>query len=122
MRTPRLRTLALAAPLLFGLTARGGGSGDSQDDGAAGAKGPGPFPVTVEHALGTTVNPGKPERVATGNRADDEVPLALGVVPVGMAKANFGGDGGGDGDGVLPVGRHHSTAVGVRAARHGSGS
>ncbi|SCD46000.1 iron complex transport system substrate-binding protein [Streptomyces sp. di188] len=120
MRTPRLRTLALAAPLLFGLTARGGGgSGDGQDDGVAGAKGSGPFPVTVEHALGTTVNPGKPERVATGNRADDEVPLALGVVPVGMAKANFGD---GDGDGVLPVGRHHSTAVGVRAARHGSGS
>ena len=31
--------------------------------------------------------------------ANHEVPLALGVVPVGMAEANFGDD---DGDGVLP--------------------
>ncbi|MFF9484957.1 iron-siderophore ABC transporter substrate-binding protein [Streptomyces sp. NPDC014676] len=102
MRTPRLRALALAAALLFGLTACGGESGDTDDDsGAAGAdaKGSGQFPVTIEHALGTTVIPDKPKRVATVNWANDEVPLALGVVPVGMAKANFGDD---DGDGVLP--------------------
>ncbi|MEY9485134.1 iron complex transport system substrate-binding protein [Streptomyces calvus] len=100
MRTPRLRALALAAALLFGLTACGGGSGDDQDtSSAAGADGTGQFPVTIKHALGTTVIPEKPRRVATVNWANDEVPLALGVVPVGMAKANFGDD---DGDGVLP--------------------
>ena len=33
------------------------------------------------------------------NWANHEVPLALGVVPVGMAAANFGDD---DGDGILP--------------------
>ncbi|GAA3167576.1 iron-siderophore ABC transporter substrate-binding protein [Streptomyces virens] len=100
MRTPRLRALALAAALLFGLTACGGGSGDNQDtSSAAGADGTGQFPVTIKHALGTTVIPEKPRRVATVNWANDEVPLALGVVPVGMAKANFGDD---DGDGVLP--------------------
>ncbi|MEV5826672.1 iron-siderophore ABC transporter substrate-binding protein [Spirillospora sp. NPDC052242] len=55
--------------------------------------------MTIEHALGTTTVEKKPERVATVNWANHEVPLALGVVPVGMAAANFGDD---DGDGVLP--------------------
>jgi iron complex transport system substrate-binding protein len=57
------------------------------------------FPITVEHGLGTTVIESKPERVATVQWANHEVPLALGVVPVGMAAANFGDP---DGDGVLP--------------------
>ncbi|MFW5417682.1 iron-siderophore ABC transporter substrate-binding protein [Nocardiopsis sp. CNT-189] len=56
-------------------------------------------PVTVEHAFGETAIDAKPERVATVNWANHEVPLALGTVPVGMAAANFGDD---DGDGVLP--------------------
>ncbi len=98
MRTPRLRVLALAAALLVGLTACGGQDDETKAD-AAGADAPGQFPVTIKHALGTTVIPDKPKRVATVNWANDEVPLALGVVPVGMAKANFGDD---DGDGVLP--------------------
>lgn len=57
------------------------------------------YPVTIEHALGTTVLTAKPVRVATVNWANHEVPLALGVVPVGFAAANFGDD---DGDGLLP--------------------
>lgn len=99
MRTPRLRVLALAAALLFGLTACGGQDDTQDDSAAAGADGSGRFPVSIKHALGTTVIPDKPKRVATVNWANDEVPLALGVVPVGMAKANFGDD---DADGVLP--------------------
>lgn len=47
--------------------------------------------VTIEHAFGTTEISGTPERIATVNWANQETPLALGVVPVGMAKANFGG-------------------------------
>ncbi|MEV7304526.1 iron-siderophore ABC transporter substrate-binding protein [Streptomyces clavifer] len=99
MRTPRLRTLALAAALLIGLTACGGTDGTDDNAAGADAKNSGQFPVTAKHALGTTVVPSKPKRVATVNWANEEVPLALGVVPVGMAKANFGDD---DGDGVLP--------------------
>ena len=41
----------------------------------------------------------KPVRIASVAWANHEVALALGVVPVGMAAANFGDD---DGDGVLP--------------------
>lgn len=57
------------------------------------------FPVEITHAFGTTVIEKKPARVATVAWANHEVPLALGIVPVGMAAANFGDD---DGDGVLP--------------------
>lgn len=57
------------------------------------------YPLVIEHALGTATIPAQPERIATVNWANHEVPLALGVVPVGMAAANFGDD---DGDGLLP--------------------
>lgn len=57
------------------------------------------FPVAITHAFGTTVIREKPVRVATVAWANHEVPLALGIVPVGMAAANFGDD---DGDSVLP--------------------
>lgn len=57
------------------------------------------YPITIKHALGTTVIKKKPQRIATVSWSNHEVPLALGVIPVGFAKANFGDD---DGDGLLP--------------------
>ena len=57
------------------------------------------FPVTIEHVYGQTVIQKKPERIASVAWANHEVPLALGVVPVGMAKVSWGDD---DKDGVLP--------------------
>ena len=57
------------------------------------------YPLEIEHALGTTVLTEKPERVATVAWANHEVPLALGVIPVGFAAANFGDD---NGNGLLP--------------------
>ncbi len=57
------------------------------------------YPIVIKHAFGTTVIPKKPVRVATVAWANHEVPLALGIVPVGFAAANFGDD---DGDGLLP--------------------
>jgi iron complex transport system substrate-binding protein len=65
----------------------------------AGGAAAGDFPVTLEHALGRTTVPERPARVATVAWANHEVPLALGIVPVGFARANFGDD---DGDGLLP--------------------
>ncbi|MFV0534428.1 MAG: ABC transporter substrate-binding protein [Cumulibacter sp.] len=64
-------------------------SGDGAQDGFT--------PVEIEHAYGTTMIEAKPERIATVNWANHEVPLALGVVPVGMGAANFGDD---NGDGI----------------------
>lgn len=57
------------------------------------------YPIVIKHALGTTTISKKPERVVTVAWANHEVPLALGIVPVGFAAANFGDD---DGDGLLP--------------------
>ncbi|WP_136066384.1 iron-siderophore ABC transporter substrate-binding protein [Modicisalibacter radicis] len=57
------------------------------------------YPIEIHHALGTTVIPEKPERVASVAWANHEVALALGIVPVGFAAANFGDD---DDDGLLP--------------------
>lgn len=79
--------LFLVAPCLPFLAAGGAGAGEAV------------FPVTIRHALGTTVIAKKPERVATVAWANHEVPLALGIVPVGFAAANYGDD---DGDGLLP--------------------
>ncbi|MBE1531911.1 iron-siderophore ABC transporter substrate-binding protein [Actinomadura algeriensis] len=97
MKRPHgLRLFAAAALLLATVTACGDSSETTQKSASGGS---GTFPVTIEHALGTVTIESKPERVATVNWANHEVPLALGVVPVGMAAANFGDD---DGDGVLP--------------------
>ncbi|TDD80752.1 iron-siderophore ABC transporter substrate-binding protein [Actinomadura darangshiensis] len=84
------------AVLLAGIAACGGSPDEKE---AAASGGSSAFPMTIKHALGTTTIEAKPKRVATVNWANHEVPLALGVVPVGMAAANFGDD---DGDGVLP--------------------
>lgn len=94
----RLRALTVlavgSALVLTGCAGTAGTSaGDANADAGAG------FPVTVEHAFGTTTIEAKPERVATVAWSNQEVPLALGVVPVGMAKATWGDD---DGDGILP--------------------
>jgi iron complex transport system substrate-binding protein len=57
------------------------------------------FPVTITHAYGETVIEQKPERVATVAFGNQDVVLALGVVPVGFSAANYGVQ---DDSGLLP--------------------
>lgn len=57
------------------------------------------YPIVIKHALGETVIESKPERIATVQWANQDVVLALGVVPVGFSAANFGVQ---DGSGLLP--------------------
>ena len=78
--------ICLSALLVMPQTAR---SQDAEDA----------FPITIEHAFGTTIIEERPQRVATVAWANHEVPLALGIVPVGFAAAKFGDD---NGDGLLP--------------------
>lgn len=80
-------------------TASSPSASDSTANPAISWSGDGAFPVTIENAFGSTTIEAKPERVATVQWSNEEVPLALGIVPVGMAAANFGDD---NGDGVLP--------------------
>ncbi|WP_099469695.1 iron-siderophore ABC transporter substrate-binding protein [Konateibacter massiliensis] len=48
------------------------------------------YPITITHAFGETVIESEPQRVATISWGNQDVPLALGVVPVGISKANYG--------------------------------
>jgi iron complex transport system substrate-binding protein len=93
--------LATVAALTLAACGDAADSGGSDDDAASssGSSGTSRFPVTIEHAYGETVIEEAPERVATVAWANHEVPLALGVVPVGMSKATWGDD---DDNGVLP--------------------
>ena len=101
MRASRLMSIAASAALLVALA----GCAQSSDSGGAAAPSSSTsadadaFPVTIKHAYGSTTIEKKPERVATVAWTNGEVPLALGVVPVGMAAANYGDP---DGDGLLP--------------------
>jgi iron complex transport system substrate-binding protein len=68
------------------------------------------FPVTVTHAFGTTTVEAKPERVATIAWANHDAALALGVVPVGMAKQTYGDD---DANGIHPWTAEQLTSLGA---------
>jgi iron complex transport system substrate-binding protein len=101
MRTPRLLAAATAATALVLSLAACGSDSDEDTTASEGAESPAAdaFPVTIEHVYGETTIEEQPERVATVAWANHEVPLSLGIVPVGMSKATWGDD---DNDGVLP--------------------
>jgi iron complex transport system substrate-binding protein len=94
----RALPLAVAATAALALSACStpAGTDSSEESPATSASG---FPVTIEHVYGETVIEEQPERVATVAWSNHEVPLALGVAPVGMSKATWGDD---DDNGVLP--------------------
>ncbi|WP_436777383.1 iron-siderophore ABC transporter substrate-binding protein [Yinghuangia sp. YIM S09857] len=60
-------------------SAAGSGSGNTPPAAEAGA-----FPVTVEHAFGSTTVKKEPERIVSVGYTDDQAILALGHKPVGM--------------------------------------
>ncbi|MEJ1155365.1 iron-siderophore ABC transporter substrate-binding protein [Microbacterium marmarense] len=91
--------IAVTAAATLLLTACASPSTTADSASAASVSSDATFPVTVEHVYGETVIPSQPERVATVAWANQEVPLALGVVPVGMAKVTWGDD---DDNGILP--------------------
>ncbi|MFI7014806.1 iron-siderophore ABC transporter substrate-binding protein [Streptomyces sp. NPDC050164] len=87
-RTPWRRVAALlsAATLGVGLLAGCGSESDSADKGSdnTSTAAAGAFPVTVEHAFGTTKVTEAPKRVVTVGYTDDQTVLAFGIKPVGM--------------------------------------
>ncbi|MEV8250108.1 iron-siderophore ABC transporter substrate-binding protein [Microbacterium sp. NPDC076768] len=99
MRTSRILAIGAAAALAFGLSACASSAPESASTADSNPASDDAFPVTVEHIYGETTITEKPERVATVAWANHEVPLALGIVPVGMSKATWGDD---DDNGVLP--------------------
>ncbi|WP_102272474.1 iron-siderophore ABC transporter substrate-binding protein [Cytobacillus massiliigabonensis] len=57
------------------------------------------YPIKIEHAFGETIIESKPERVVTIQWGNQDIALALDVVPVGFSAANFGVQ---DDSGLLP--------------------
>lgn len=79
----RLAAAMSAATLGVGLLAGcGTDAADEKNDDAPAAGGA--FPVTVEHAFGSTEVSKAPKRVVTVGYTDDQAVLAFGVKPVGM--------------------------------------
>ena len=69
----RLRSLLLALPLTFA---------------AAAAQA---FPVTLDHAWGSTTVETEPKRIVTWGWGNEDAAIALGVIPVGMPFQSYGG-------------------------------
>lgn len=67
------------------------------------------YPITIEHAFGETVIESEPKRVATIAWANQDVPLALGITPVGISIANYGVT---DDSGLLPWTKQAYEALG----------
>ena len=102
MKLKPVLAASASAAVILALAACGSSddtSSDSGTDGEGSSASAAQFPITIEHVYGETIIEAKPERVATVAWSNHEVPLALGVVPVGMAAPDWGDD---DDDGVLP--------------------
>ncbi|MGW7280980.1 iron-siderophore ABC transporter substrate-binding protein [Streptomyces sp. NPDC054844] len=83
----RLAAVLSAAALGAGLLAGCGSESDDSADKAGSdtsAAASGAFPVTVEHAFGTTKVNEAPKRVVSVGYTDDQTVLAFGIKPVGM--------------------------------------
>jgi iron complex transport system substrate-binding protein len=81
----RLAAAVSAATLGVGLLAGcGSDSADEKKNDDAPAAADGAFPVTVEHAFGSTEVTKAPKRVVTVGYTDDQAVLAFGIKPVGM--------------------------------------
>ncbi len=73
--------------------AAGGSGGTDAAAGTAAAGGDtGTFPTTVEHAFGETTIESDPQRIVTVGWTDHEIVAALGEVPVGAVRINWGGN------------------------------
>jgi len=92
------KTLVLACATALALTAcerdalhtpdAASAATSTHDPGAA-------FPITLNSALGPAVITARPQRVVTLGLGADDIVVALGITPVGVARADWGGDGDG---------------------------
>ncbi len=88
MSVPRARQLAALVLLLTCAVLAGCGDSGEAEAPAAAATGGG-FPVTIENQLGTAAIPAAPERIVALDVSSADAAIALGVVPVAMAKVDY---------------------------------
>ena len=100
--------LALSALLLASACSAGGTDEPAAPAAAEGDAADGAFPVTLDHALGSTTIEEEPERVVAWGWGSADAALALGVTPVAIPFQSYGGDD----EGVLPWIREAVEAAG----------
>lgn len=99
MRVRRPLSALAAVPLTLAvLVGCGTAAGEDSGGSSAASSADGAFPVSIEHAFGSTTIDERPERVVVLGWSAQDTVYALGVTPVGMPSYPYGG---GD-DGVLP--------------------
>ncbi|ABS05372.1 iron-siderophore ABC transporter substrate-binding protein [Kineococcus radiotolerans] len=108
---PSRRALLATVPLAA-LAAACGSSDDAASPAPASTAGTGgtggdTFPVTVEHALGSTTVPAAPTRIVCLGWGSQDVVWALGGQPVGVPEITYGGNP----DGTLPWWEGHFDAA-----------
>ena len=90
-KTAGKATAVLAAAALT-LTACSTGPVSSADAGSSAPAASSQFPVTIKNVFGETTIKEQPKRVVTISWVNDDVAIALGVVPVGVPKNDWGGN------------------------------
>jgi iron complex transport system substrate-binding protein len=81
-----------AAALSLSACSTGPAAGPAASTPDAGTSSSSQFPVTIKHVFGETTIKERPTRVATVSWVNDDVAIALGVVPVGVPKNEWGGN------------------------------
>lgn len=109
----RIRAVGFISIFVLSAAIFAGGSSEGsqqENSSAADASASGEYPIVIEHVFGTTVIEQKPERIATVAWGNQDVPLALGVIPVGVSMANYGVV---DDSGLLPWTKDAFSELGV---------
>jgi iron complex transport system substrate-binding protein len=86
------KATAVLAAAALSLSACATGPASSTPDASASSSSSAQFPVTIKHVFGETTIEKQPTRVATVSWVNDDVAIALGVVPVGVPKNEWGGN------------------------------
>ncbi|OZC78414.1 iron ABC transporter substrate-binding protein [Rhodococcus sp. 06-418-1B] len=87
----KLHITAVTVAAIASLALAGCSTSDTANDNAATPAAEGSFPVTVDHMYGETTVDALPERVATWGFGTTDAILALGIVPVAIPSAEYGG-------------------------------
>lgn len=86
------KATAILAAAALTLSACSTGPASSTSDAGTDSSSSPQFPVTLKHVFGETTIKARPQRVVTVSWVNDDVALALGVVPVGVPKNEWGGN------------------------------
>lgn len=88
MKLKKLCSIVVSCALL--MTGCSGTSTQEKENGSNNQSTSKSYPITIKHAYGETIIESEPKNIATISWGNHDVPLALGVVPVGVSKANYG--------------------------------